>query len=98
MSLSSNDTVSRSAKIAHRLFEDRMLVITAKDSMLHRFNEVGTFVWQLLEKPQTVGAICAGVASHFDGFIKAKHSSDLHCFLEALEKKRCVEILRQEGG
>lgn len=98
MALSSNDVVSRSTRIAQRLFEDRMLVITAKDSMLHRFNEVGTFIWQLLEKPQTVGAICSSVASHFDGFKTEKQSSDLYHFLESLEKKTCIEILRKEGA
>lgn len=98
MTLSSTDSVSRSNKIAHRLFEDRMLVITARDSMLHRFNEVGTFVWQFLEKPKTVSDICSAVASHFEGFIEKKHSSDLFLFLEDLEEKSCIEILRHKDG
>jgi hypothetical protein len=74
-----------------------MLVITAKDSMLHRFNEVGTFIWQLLEKPMTAGAICTAVGRHFDGFDANEHSAELLLFLEALEKKGCVEILRKAG-
>jgi hypothetical protein len=97
MKVSPHDSVSRSTRIAQRLFEERMLVITAGDSMLHRFNEVGTFIWQLLEKPQTVNAIRSAVASHFEGFSEKKHSADLYGFLEALEKKGCVEILRSEG-
>ena len=74
-----------------------MLVITARDSMLHRFNEVGTFIWQLIEKPRTVNAICSAIASHFEGFTEEEHAADLRSFLEKLEKKGCVEILRTTG-
>lgn len=98
MDLSPSDTITRATRIAQRLFEDRMLVITAKDSMLHRFNEVGTFIWQSLETPMTAGAISSAVGRHFEGFNAEEHSADLRLFLEALEKKGCVEILRKAGG
>lgn len=97
MSLSPSDTIARSTRIAQRLFEDRMLVITAKDSMLHRFNEVGTFIWRQLEKPMTAGAICSAVGRHFEGYDAEEHSAELLSFLESLGEKGCVEILRKTG-
>ena len=92
MALSPLDVVSRSTRIAQRLFEERMLVITAQDSQLHRFNEVGTFIWQLLEKSMTVGAICTAVEEHFDGFDAGKSFQEISDFLVSLEKKKCVSI------
>ena len=90
------DIVSRAQHLAHRLFEDRVLVITAKDSMLHRFNEVGTFIWQQLEKPRSAGEIHAAVARHFAGFDPEENDGDVRRFLETLVKKGCVEIARKE--
>jgi hypothetical protein len=98
MALLPTDTVSRSTRVAQRLFEDRMLVITAGDSMLHRFNEAGTFIWQLLEKPRTISAINTAVSQHFEGFNPAKDSDELCRFLEQLMKKKCVEIAPTVGG
>ena len=98
MAISSEDIVSRSTRIAQRLFEGRMLVITAEDSLLHRFNEAGTFIWQSLEKPVTVGAICSAIERHFEGFSAKDNIGDLRLFLAALEKKGCVEILRKTGS
>jgi hypothetical protein len=92
MALSPLDVVSRATRIAQRLFEERMLVITAQDSQLHRFNEVGTFIWQLLEKSMTVGAICTAVEEHFDGFDAGKSFQEISDFLVSLEKKKCVSI------
>jgi|GEM_PF-1439825 hypothetical protein len=96
MVLSPNDIVSRSTRIAQRLFEERMLVITAQDSQLHRFNEVGTFIWQLLEKPMTVDEISKAVGKHFDGFDPKKSLQEISDFLISLEKKKCVSICPQK--
>jgi Coenzyme PQQ synthesis protein D (PqqD) len=96
MALSPAIIVSRSTRIAQRLFEERMLVISAQDSKLHRFNEVGTFIWQLLEKPATVGAICAAIEEHFDGFDAGKSFQEISDFLVSLEKKKCVSICPQK--
>ena len=96
MVLSPAAIVSRSTRIAQRLFEERMLVITAQDSRLHRFNEVGTFIWQLLERPMTVETICKAIEEHFDGFDAGKSFQEISDFLVSLEKKKCVSICQQK--
>ena len=61
--------IQRSDLTAGRLFEGSMLVITSDDSMLHRFNEVGTFVWQCLEKgPMSIDQVCREIEGRFSGF------------------------------
>lgn len=92
MSIQPGDTVSRHDNLAQRLFEERMLVITAQDSMLHRFNEVGTFIWQLLDQPKTVGEISGALMEHFDGVDEKKLNADVAAFLEELRRKNLIDI------
>ena len=87
MTISTYDTLCRAPDLAGRLFEERMLVITAADSMLHSFNEAGTFIWQILEKPKRTQDIVAALADHFQGFDTKKNNREVIAFLEDLEKK-----------
>lgn len=84
--------LSRAANLAERLFEERMLVITARTGTLHRFNEVGTFIWGLLEKPRRVGEIVDAVAAGFEGFDKKEGCGEIGRFLEMLREKGLVRI------
>ena len=92
MSLSPNDIITKNPKIAQRLFEERMLVITAKDSMLHRFNDVGTFIWSIIYKPLSIQEICNSLEEHFNGFDLKKSSREILDFIQSLEKKGLVTI------
>jgi hypothetical protein len=96
MPLSPDDIVLKNPQIAQRLFEERMLVITAKDSMLHRFNEVGTFIWNLLENKLTIIEICKSIEEHFEGFICNKNTAEIISFFETLEKKNLVLISKND--
>jgi hypothetical protein len=96
MPLSPDDIVVKKNQIAQRLFEERMLVITAKDSMLHRFNEVGTFIWSLLDKKISTKEICLSIQEHFQGADSAKTISEINAFLKDLEKKNLVLISKTE--
>ena len=84
--------VARSPRLAGRLFEERMLLITPKDSMLHRLDEVGSFIWQQLEAPQEIGTIIDAVSAHFDGFGKKENAGEIMSFLLELESKGLIEI------
>lgn len=80
-------------KVAQRLFEDRMLIITPQDSTLHRFNEVGTFIWQSLEDPKTVEEIIMKVCDHFDCDDKDQVDTDVVKFIDKLAKNKVVEVI-----
>ncbi len=92
MNLSKYNIIVRSEKIAQRLFEERMLVITAKDSMLHRFNEVGTCIWQLLETPKTINEICNKIGKNFEEVNEKQIYTDIVDFIAKLEDKKLVKI------
>jgi hypothetical protein len=92
MCFSLSDKVVKSTRVAQRLFEGSMLVITAHDSMLHRFNEPGTFIWEIIKKPITIEEIGNSICTNFDEVDKKKMYSDLFLFLSELHKKQLIKI------
>jgi hypothetical protein len=95
MPLSPDDIITKSPGMAQRIFEEKMLVITAKDSMLHRFNEVGTFVWSTLDNAMSLNELCGSVENNFKGFDRKKSQKEIVGFLLTLEKKNLVSIQRK---
>jgi hypothetical protein len=94
MPLGLNDIITKNPKIAQRMFEQRMLVITAKDSMLHRFNEVGTYIWSIIDKPLSLNEVCVSLENHFNGFALKKSFHEITGFMETMEKKNLITIQR----
>jgi hypothetical protein len=93
--LAMSDMLARAPKLAQRLFEERMLIITPSDSMLHRLNEMGTCIWQLLEKPASTNDLCLGIEKAFDGFDRKKNVQEIVEFLQQLVSRgllvRCMD-------
>ena len=89
---SSSDIITRSPRIAQRLFEERMLVISVDDSKLHRFNEVATFIWRQLETPKNIGEISEMVCRHFTGCTRATALRDVAAFAEKMAEKDLVTV------
>ena len=94
MTISKDSIVARAPNLAQRLFEERMLVISPRDSMLHRFNEVGTFVWQTIEQGTALNDILVSVQERFQGFDSKKNRTGIIAFLEELETKGLVTVAR----
>ncbi len=92
MTRNKNETIVRADNVAQRLFEERMLVITPRNSMIHRFNEVGTFIWRLLETPKTKDEICSSIMEHFDKVNSETLHTDIAVFLKKLQEKKLVEV------
>lgn len=90
--------IERVKNVAQRLFEERMLVITPKDSLLHRFNEVGTFIWQILDKPKTIEEICEAVKEHFEDVEEKQVFEDITGFIDKLNKNKLIRIIETDKG
>jgi hypothetical protein len=98
MEINPNDQIARVPKIAQRLFDGRMLVITPDDSRLHRFNETGTFIWQLVEKPKRVAAIAAAVVDNFDDVDEPAAMHHTLEFLTDMLAKKLVTLTPGKGA
>jgi hypothetical protein len=88
--LAPSSIIRRSPQTANRMFEGQMLVITTDDSMLHRLNEVGTFIWEFLEKPHSIDEICKAIELHFKGFDSSLGSQDIIRFVGEMKTKGLV--------
>lgn len=86
------DIIRKSLKIAQREFEGEMLVITAADSKLHRFNAVGTFIWKVLENPTSFSDICKEVSENFQNFNNNANLKEIEQFLLVLWRKNLIKI------
>ena len=58
-------------------------------------DEVGTFVWELLSQPVSVGQLCKAVESEFD-VAPDLCESDILSLIERLEDEDLVEIVGEE--
>ena len=80
----------RSTEVASRLFEGQMLIITPDDSMLHRLNEVGTYIWEYLEAPHSIEQICTAVEERFSDFDHTRNCEEIIGFLEDIRAKKMI--------
>ncbi len=83
-----------SRKHAQREFEGQMLVITSKDSKLHRFNHVGSFIWGLLENPTPVEVIIKEIGKNYANFNKSTDYDSVAQFLLSLKDKGLIVVDR----
>lgn len=85
-----NGTVKRNPRTAWREYDGTTLVITPDDSMLHKLNSTGTFVWGLLgEHGVLADDLLKAMAQRFDGE-RETMQRDLEGFLEQLSSKGVV--------
>jgi len=91
MTIDKDTRISQSEGLAERLFEGMMLVITAQDSMLHRFDTMGTWIWEQLAQPISFQALLTRVQQTFED-IDATVDQDLADFLHTLEKKKLIVL------
>ena len=93
MKLLDSTFLSRAPRLAQRLFEGRMLIISPADSMLHRLDETGTFIWEQLETPQTLGVLLDRLDAHYNGFDRAAQAEEVFDFVKSMvEKKLMVAV------
>ena len=66
------------------------MVMMGKSGVYIGLNEVGACVWELIEAPKGLEAICAGVAAEFETSPEACRA-DVEAFLAELESTGAIE-------
>lgn len=98
MSITNPATIPQSAtlvqtkKHAQREFEGQMLIVTSSDSRLHRLNNVGTFIWMMLETPTLFSTVIAAIGQNYADFDQNSDSDCVAQFLLLLSKKGLIRI------
>ena len=92
MKLTLNSKVKRCQEVAWRILEDNLVVITPKDTTIHRANETGVFIWQQLgSRAKRVEQIVKTLHTTYD-VTEKKAQSDVLSFVKTAVKKRILEI------
>jgi len=67
MSLRSDSLIRRSDDVIYAAIgEERGILLNLETDCYHAVNAVATRLWELLETPQTMGALCAHIGEEFD--------------------------------
>lgn len=86
-----NTTLCRTSNAASRDIAGEVIILSAKDSMLHSLNELGTTIWKLLEKPRRVEEIVSALLEEYD-VERAVLEKDVVEFLNDLMERKLVQI------
>ncbi|MFQ5901184.1 MAG: PqqD family protein [Thermodesulfobacteriota bacterium] len=82
-------TPSRDPRVSWRVIDDEAVIISGE--RMRVLNEVGTFVWQMLDGENPVAFICKSVADDFQIEEDAVFN-DLQDFLTSLLEKEMIKV------
>jgi hypothetical protein len=83
----------RAPECAHRVIEGEAFIVSSKNGGVHLLNEVGTFVWSLLDGTNTLDEIAAAVVDEFEVNL-ATARADIEDFVQNMWKS---EIISESG-
>ena len=69
---------------------DEVAILNLQSTLYFGLDEVGACVWQALEEPNRVDALCKAVASHFE-VSETACEADVLTFLAALQEAGLIE-------
>jgi hypothetical protein len=79
--------IKRNPTAAWRILEGHLIVVTPEDTMVHRCNQTGTFIWEALgEKSHRLEALVPKISEEFT-VSEARAGRDLMDFVERGLKK-----------
>jgi len=84
-----NLAFKKSKDAIYRIIDSKAIIMTIHDSYLHTLNEVGTFIWELLDSKVTVQDIIKRVHDTFEADTK-KADRDVKSFIEDLLRRKLI--------
>jgi len=71
--------------------DDEQVILNLEDGTYHGLNSVGARVWQLIQEPRTVAAICDALLAQFDVARDRVHQ-DVVALLQDLKQENLIRI------
>lgn len=65
-SLTNSTTVATTDDALSTTIDNETVILHASEGKYYGLNDVGTFIWELLEEPRTIDAICTAVTEEYD--------------------------------
>jgi Coenzyme PQQ synthesis protein D (PqqD) len=85
-------TIRRAAHQVSCNLNDEVAILNLRSALYFGLDEVGACVWQALEEPRRVDALCHAVASHF-AVSETACEADVLAFLAALQEAGLIETI-----
>lgn len=86
-------TPKRAQRLSFKTIGKETIVLDTKmNKEVHKLDEVGTFIWSLLDGHRSMNQICDLVISEYEVDIE-ECSNDLKEFVEQLKSKNLLEIV-----
>lgn len=79
---------------ACRIIESQAVILTTEDGRLHTLNEVGTFIWELLDGKRATEEITAKVSERFD-VDKKMAKKDVNFFLGDIMRRHLLTVKKK---
>jgi methyltransferase-like protein len=73
----------------YRIIDSQAIILTPENGHMHTLNEVGTFIWELLDGKKTLKAIMDRLCEEFD-IEAAKAQRDVTHFAEDLVRRKLI--------
>jgi len=81
--------VRRKSDVASRNIAGEVIILSAKDSMLHSLDEVGSVIWDLLKEPRTAEEIVSALLDQYQ-VDRATLEKDVLEFLNTLLERKLI--------
>lgn len=83
--------VSKNKDAAFRIIDGVAVIVNPESGIMYLLNEMGTYIWQLLDGTYTINDICNIVDENYEAS-KEQISADVHAFFSELTEKQLVTI------
>lgn len=92
--LTAADRVVKSEQCLSAVVEDETVLMSIESGCYAGLDDIGSEIWQCLEKPITVAELCDGLASKYEAS-RSVIEADVLAFLHSLWQKQMIEIVRE---
>lgn len=72
--------------------EDETVLLELESGTYYGFNEVGSQLWDLVQEPRTVDALCEAIQSTYDDVSAEQCRRDVQTVLEEMDAAGLIEI------
>lgn len=89
MELNSETLIARNKDILANLVGDEVVMMDMGKGKYFGVNKTGSYIWQLLEQPATIGELCDRLVADF-GISKEQCTNELKPFIEQMQKENII--------
>lgn len=91
MELHRGTLITRNKGIVANQVGDEVVMMDMEKGKYFGMNKTGSYIWQLLEQPATVGELCERLVTDF-GIPTEQCTTELNSFIEQMRKENIIAI------